>query len=394
MRQPARSRPAGRPPKSKTRRCLMDAPSVAVIGAGAWGTTLARLDRPGGAGHAPVPLPGDGGARSARPAATRRGCPASTCRRRVIATADPTALAAATDLVVFAAPSAHLRATTAACAPYLDRDGGARLGRQGPRARDAAAHEPGDRRGERRRAGGGSPRCPDRTSPPRSRATCRHRPSSPPRTSSWRGASSDRLGRRRFRLYVNEDILGVELAGALKNVVAIAAGAADGLGFGDNGKAGLLTRGLAEMMRLGIAAGANPLTFAGLAGMGDLIATCGSRAVAQPPARRGAGEGPHVGRDRGDAAGHGRGRLHGPGGARAGRTPRRRDADRARGRAGAVRGQERPALPRRPAGPRSRRTSWPTRARVARPRGPDGGVGASERSGARLRRLSGRGAVW
>ena len=85
-----------------------------------------------------------------------------------------------------------------------------------------------------------------------------------------------RLARRRFRLYVNQDILGVELAGALKNVVAIAAGAADGLGFGDNGKAGLLTRGLAEMMRLGIAAGANPLTFAGLAGMGDLIATCGS----------------------------------------------------------------------------------------------------------------------
>ena len=85
-----------------------------------------------------------------------------------------------------------------------------------------------------------------------------------------------RLARRRFRLYVNEDILGVELCGALKNVVAIAAGAADGLGFGDNGKAGLLTRGLAEMTRLGIAAGANPLTFAGLAGMGDLIATCGS----------------------------------------------------------------------------------------------------------------------
>ena len=85
-----------------------------------------------------------------------------------------------------------------------------------------------------------------------------------------------RIGRRRFRLYVNEDILGVELCGALKNVVAIAAGAADALGFGDNGKAGLLTRGLAEMTRLGIAAGANPLTFAGLAGMGDLIATCGS----------------------------------------------------------------------------------------------------------------------
>jgi glycerol-3-phosphate dehydrogenase (NAD(P)+) len=88
---------------------------------------------------------------------------------------------------------------------------------------------------------------------------------------------ADRLGRREFRLYVNRDILGVELCGALKNVLAIAAGAADGLGFGDNGKAGLMTRGLAEMMRVGAAAGANPLTFAGLAGIGDVIATCGSR---------------------------------------------------------------------------------------------------------------------
>src|SRR4029450_14027978 len=87
----------------------------------------------------------------------------------------------------------------------------------------------------------------------------------------------ERLGRREFRLYVNRDILGVELCGALKNVLAIAAGAADGLGFGDNGKAGLMTRGLAEMMRVGAAAVANRLTFAGLAGIGDLIATCGSR---------------------------------------------------------------------------------------------------------------------
>jgi glycerol-3-phosphate dehydrogenase (NAD(P)+) len=86
----------------------------------------------------------------------------------------------------------------------------------------------------------------------------------------------ERLSRREFRLYTNPDVLGVELCGALKNIIAIAAGAADGLGFGDNGKAGLMTRGLAEMTRVGIAAGANPLTFAGLAGIGDVIATCGS----------------------------------------------------------------------------------------------------------------------
>ncbi|HET7686860.1 MAG TPA: NAD(P)H-dependent glycerol-3-phosphate dehydrogenase [Candidatus Limnocylindria bacterium] len=82
------------------------------------------------------------------------------------------------------------------------------------------------------------------------------------------------LGRDRFRVYTNPDVIGVELAGALKNVVALAAGMVDGLAFGDSAKAGIITRGLAEMTRLGVAAGAHPLTFAGLAGVGDLIATC------------------------------------------------------------------------------------------------------------------------
>lgn len=79
-----------------------------------------------------------------------------------------------------------------------------------------------------------------------------------------------------FRVYTNGDLLGVELGGALKNVIALAAGMADGLGFGDNTKAALITRGLAEMSRLGVAMGADPLTFSGLSGMGDLIATCNS----------------------------------------------------------------------------------------------------------------------
>ena len=91
------------------------------------------------------------------------------------------------------------------------------------------------------------------------------------------GRALEIVASRSLRLYRNADVIGVELCGALKNVVAIAAGAVDGLGFGDNGKAGLITRGLAEMTRLGIAAGANPLTFAGLAGIGDLMATCASR---------------------------------------------------------------------------------------------------------------------
>lgn len=82
---------------------------------------------------------------------------------------------------------------------------------------------------------------------------------------------------RYFRVYVNEDIRGVELGGALKNVIAIAAGISDGAGFGDNTKAAIMTRGIYEITRLGVKLGAQPRTFAGLSGVGDLIVTCMSR---------------------------------------------------------------------------------------------------------------------
>jgi glycerol-3-phosphate dehydrogenase (NAD(P)+) len=77
-----------------------------------------------------------------------------------------------------------------------------------------------------------------------------------------------------FRVYVNTDVIGVELCGAAKNVIALAAGGVDGLGLGDNAKAAVITRGLVEMARLGEACGAEPETFSGLAGMGDLVVTC------------------------------------------------------------------------------------------------------------------------
>jgi glycerol-3-phosphate dehydrogenase (NAD(P)+) len=80
-----------------------------------------------------------------------------------------------------------------------------------------------------------------------------------------------------FRVYTSSDVLGVELGGALKNVIAIAAGMSDGLGFGDNSKAALITRGIVEIRRLGVACGAVPETFAGLSGLGDLTVTCFSR---------------------------------------------------------------------------------------------------------------------
>src|SRR5262249_40860267 len=77
-----------------------------------------------------------------------------------------------------------------------------------------------------------------------------------------------------FRLYTNRDVVGVEIAGALKNVVAIATGLSDGHGLGENARAALITRGLAEIARLGVALGARPATFLGLAGLGDLVLTC------------------------------------------------------------------------------------------------------------------------
>ncbi|MBI4180503.1 MAG: NAD(P)-dependent glycerol-3-phosphate dehydrogenase [Chloroflexi bacterium] len=80
----------------------------------------------------------------------------------------------------------------------------------------------------------------------------------------------------KFCVFTNTDVVGIELGGALKNIIALGAGIADGLNYGDNAKAALITRGLTEMTALGVALGANPLTFSGLAGLGDLIATCAS----------------------------------------------------------------------------------------------------------------------
>ncbi len=95
---------------------------------------------------------------------------------------------------------------------------------------------------------------------------------------------------RYFRPYTNDDVVGCELAGAVKNVIALAYGMASAMGFGDNTKATLITRGLAETARLGVRLGADPLTFAGLAGLGDLVATCSS------PLSRNRTFGEHLGR--------------------------------------------------------------------------------------------------
>ena len=100
------------------------------------------------------------------------------------------------------------------------------------------------------------------------------RPWSPPPTKSWPPGCATLWGTREFRLYTNRDVAGVEIGGAMKNAIALATGLGDGLGLGENARAALITRGLAEITRLGVALGATPSTLAGLSGLGDLVLTC------------------------------------------------------------------------------------------------------------------------
>ena len=249
-------------------------PRVAVVGAGAWGTTLAALIGQ----RQPVLLVAHSPESAARIAADRRNearLPGIDLPGSVRVTADAALLRSIDELVVFAVPSAHLREMAGGVRTHLagsadilsvvkglERE---TLLRMSEVIAQATGIEPA--------------RIAALSGPNLALEIARGLPASAV-IASPDAARAERiraqLASRAFRLYVNPDLLGVELCGALKNIIAIAAGAADGLGFGDNGKASLMTRGLAEMMRLGVAAGADPLTFAGLAGLGDVVATCGS----------------------------------------------------------------------------------------------------------------------
>jgi glycerol-3-phosphate dehydrogenase (NAD(P)+) len=251
------------------------APTVAVVGAGAWGTTLAAILGK----REPVLLVTHRQEVADEINATHRNerrLPGIDLPEALVATAVPGALSGASDLVIFAVPSSHLRSVAEQVGPLI------------PESADALSVVKGLENGSLLRmseviadaAGIDPSRIAALSGPNLASEIAQGLPASAVVAAPDLDLASrvaERLGRREFRLYVNPDILGVELCGALKNVIAIAAGAADGLGFGDNGKAGLMTRGLAEMIRLGAAAGANRLTFAGLAGIGDVIATCGSR---------------------------------------------------------------------------------------------------------------------
>jgi glycerol-3-phosphate dehydrogenase (NAD(P)+) len=249
--------------------------SVTVVGAGSWGTTVAAL----AALHAPTVLWARDPAVSGEVNARHRNSgyldgvelPGALC-----ATTDLAAACAEGDVVVMAVPSHGFRDVLASAAaaigdevPVVSVSKGVErqtLLRMTEVVLDVLPdHHPG--------------RVAALTGPNLAREIADGQPAASVvacRDDATATALQQLFMTDTFRVYTNPDVVGCEIAGALKNVVALAVGTAAGLGYGDNTQAALITRGLAEVTRLGVALGGEPLTFAGLAGLGDLVATCTS----------------------------------------------------------------------------------------------------------------------
>jgi glycerol-3-phosphate dehydrogenase (NAD(P)+) len=247
-------------------------PTVAVLGAGAWGTAVALhlAQRP----DCRVRLWG------ARPDSVRllrerrenvRLLPGVPIPEAVELTDDAGRALAGADLAVGAVPTVHLRAAIARLRPAWPKD------------LPVLSLTKGIEIGTFRRPSEiwcdefGVCRVGVLSGPSHAEEVSRGRPTSVVVASAnaeFAATVQDWFNTDRFRVYTNTDVVGVEVAGALKNVMGIAAGICDGLGLGDNAKSAVMTRGLAEMTRFGVACGGEPVTFAGLAGVGDLITTC------------------------------------------------------------------------------------------------------------------------
>jgi glycerol-3-phosphate dehydrogenase (NAD(P)+) len=262
---------------------------AAVLGAGSWGTAFAKVLADAGR---EVTL---WARRPVVAAAIRERhvnpdyLPALRLPTAVTATADPREALEGADLVVIAIPSQTLRDNLGGWSRYFAPDAtlvslmkGIELGtlkRMSELIVEAAAVEP------------------DRVAVVTGPNLAAEIAAEQPAATVVACADTDRAARvqkaiatRYLRPYTNDDVIGCELGGAVKNAIALACGMAHGMGFGDNTKASLITRGLAETARLGVALGADPMTFAGLAGLGDLVATCSS------PLSRNRTFGEHLGR--------------------------------------------------------------------------------------------------
>ncbi|MEI4272789.1 NAD(P)H-dependent glycerol-3-phosphate dehydrogenase [Klenkia sp. LSe6-5] len=262
---------------------------AAVLSAGSWGTTFAKVLADAGT---EVTLHARRPELAAAITADRENAdylPGIRLPDGITATADPAQALDGADLVVLSIPSQTLRENLAGWAPHI------------PAQATLLSLMKGIELGSTRRmsevvcevTGAAPERVAVLSGPNLAREIAEEQPAAtvvactdPDRLEALQAACHTRY----FRPYTNPDLVGCELGGAVKNVIALAAGVAEGLGFGDNTRASLITRGLAETARLGQALGADPLTFAGLAGLGDLVATCSS------PLSRNRTFGEHLGR--------------------------------------------------------------------------------------------------
>jgi len=248
---------------------------IAVIGAGSWGTTVAALaaERSDTVLWALEPEVVEAvEQRHENPAFL----PDVALPAALRATGDAEQAVADRDVIVFAVPAQHLRSVVSRIAPAVPAGAAVvslakgiereTLRRPTQVVTDELAHVPTGRIGVL-------------SGPNLAREVSDGQPSATVVAMGDPSAAAlvqEALLSARFRVYTSTDVVGCEIGGAVKNVIAIAAGAADGLGFGWNARAALISRGLAELTRLGVALGGDPLTFLGLAGNGDLIATCSS----------------------------------------------------------------------------------------------------------------------
>ena len=248
---------------------------AAVLGAGSWGTTFAKVLADAGCDvvlHARRP---ELAKAITEDAENREYLPGVRLPERLRATADPAEALLDAEVVVLAVPSQSLRENLGAWRDLLPPDAtllslmkGIELGST-KRMSEVICEV----------TGAGPERVAALSGPNLAREIAEEQPaatviacSDPDRAAVLQAACHTRY----FRPYTNPDVVGCELGGAVKNVIALACGVAEGLGFGDNTRASLITRGLAETARLGLALGAELTTFAGLAGLGDLVATCSS----------------------------------------------------------------------------------------------------------------------
>ena len=246
--------------------------NIAMIGCGSWGIALSCLLH--GNGHT-VRAWEYNTERAAALQQTRRSAllPEACLPDSISVTSSMEAACAGMEIAFVAVPSGAMRATMERLAPYIPQNGVAVCVSKG--LEDGTLL----RLSEVMEAAAPHCRAAVLSGPSHAEEVVRGLPTTVAAASRHAGVPAlvqDIMLSNAFRVYTNADIIGVELGGALKNVIALAAGLSDGLGFGDNTKAALMTRGMAEIARLGCAVGAELATFAGLSGIGDLIVTCTS----------------------------------------------------------------------------------------------------------------------